>query len=111
MFIEQSIVLGNSRKFCSALIIPDFNNIRNFMQLGASTSNQDMLNNEKVRQLLDSEVQKVNKHLPQWEQIKKYQFLERAFTIESGEMTPTMKIKRNVVNDIYKEKIESMYAE
>ncbi len=111
MFIEQSIVLGNSRKFCSALIIPDFNNIKNYMQLGASTTNQEMLNNDKVRQLLDGEVQKVNKHLPQWEQIKRYQFLERAFTIESGEMTPTMKIKRNVVSDLYKDKIESMYAE
>lgn len=111
MFIEQSIVLGNARKFCSALIVPDFNNIKNYLQLGADTTNKDMLNNDKVRQLLDSEVQKVNKHLPQWEQIKRYQLLERAFTIESGEMTPTLKIKRNVVNDLYKDKIESMYAE
>ncbi|TNE70811.1 long-chain fatty acid--CoA ligase [bacterium] len=111
MFIEQSIVLGNSRKFCSALVIPDFNNIRNFMQLGSDVSNEEILANPKVQTLLDGEVQKVNKHLPQWEQVKKYQFLERAFTIESGEMTPTMKIKRNVVNDHYKDKIESMYME
>lgn len=111
MFIEQSMVLGNSRKFCAALIVPDFLNIRNYLQLPSSTTPQEMLTNKTVLNLLEEEVQKVNKLVPPWEQVKKYQLLERAFTIDSGEMTPTLKIKRNVVSDLYKSKIEELYVD
>lgn len=111
MFIEQSMVIGNSRKFCAALIVPDFINIRNYLQLPSGTTPQEMLKNDKVTSLIKEEVEKVNKLVPHWEQVKKYQLLERAFSIDSGEMTPTLKIKRNVVNELYKEKIEHLYAE
>ena len=110
MFIEQSMVLGNSRKFCAALVVPDFQNIRNYLQLPSDMKASEMLKNELVLQLIKTEVDKANSHVPQWEQIKKYHLLERAFTIDSGEMTPTLKIKRNVVSELYKDKIEHLYV-
>jgi len=109
MFIEQSMVLGNSRKFCAALVVPDFQNIRNYLQLPSDTQPSEMLKNEKVLQLIKAEVDKANSHVPQWEQIKKYHLLDRPFSIDSGEMTPTLKIKRNVVSELYKDKIEHLY--
>ena len=111
MYLEQSMVLGNSRKFCAALIVPDFLNIKNFLHLPTESTPDELLKNKNVLKLIESEVQHVNKQVPQWEQIKKYELLNRAFTIESGEMTPTLKIKRNVVSELYKTQIERMYAD
>ncbi len=102
-FIEQALVIGNDRKFCSALIVPDYEAIRR--QYGDSSSP------EEVRKIIDEEVARVNRELPPWEQVKKYAILKRPFTIESGEITPTLKLKRRVILENYREIIEGMYAE
>lgn len=107
-YIEQAVVIGYGRKFCSALIIPNYENIKK--RLGGNTLSGDLSKNEKVRDLIQREVDKVNKRLSPWETIKKFVLLAEPFSIESGEITPTLKVKRPVVQERYKDEIESMYA-
>jgi long-chain acyl-CoA synthetase len=66
---------------------------------------------EKIRKLIQKEVDKANKQLSPWETVKKFVLLEKPLSIDSGELTPTMKVKRSVVHENYKDEIESMYEE
>jgi long-chain acyl-CoA synthetase len=66
---------------------------------------------EKIRKLIQKEVDKANKQLSPWETVKKFVLLEEPLSIDSGELTPTMKVKRSVVQENYKEEIDSMYGE
>ncbi|HET6528138.1 MAG TPA: long-chain fatty acid--CoA ligase [Balneolaceae bacterium] len=110
-YIEQAVVIGYGRKFCSALIIPAYANIeKRLKRLGKSASG-DLSQNEDARNLIQQEVDKVNRQLSPWETIKKFVLLKEPFSIESGEITPTLKVKRPVVKERYKDEIESMYAD
>ncbi len=104
--IEQVVVLGASRKFCSALIVPNMDAVLKKLGEGAD-SKPDF--NEKTEQLIQQEVDKMNETLPSWEQIKKFALLDDLFSIDSGELTPTLKTKRRVVHDKYKYEIERIY--
>lgn len=68
------------------------------------------MNNDKVQSLFHERIAEINKSFGQWETIKKFTLLPQEWTVESGELTPTMKIKRKVVNERYLHLIESMYA-
>lgn len=110
-YIDQAVVIGYSRKFCSALIVPDYGNIKKrFKDQGKSLSEAKSEDTDVI-DLIQKEVDKVNSDLSPWETVKKFVLLEEPFTIESGELTPTHKIKRQVVKERYKEEIESMYRE
>lgn len=104
--IEQVVVLGASRKFCSALVVPNMDAILDKLGKGAE-SEADF--NEKVESLIQMEVDSLNEVLPNWEQIKKFALLDELFSIDGGELTPTMKTKRRVVHDKYKGEIEKIY--
>src|SRR6056297_1441416 len=110
-FIDQIVVLGYQRKFCSALIIPSYDNVLKRLKRDGYTPDKPYSEDEKVRKLIQKEVNKANKRLSPWETVKKFILLEEPLTIDSGELTPTMKVKRSVVKEKYKEKIESMYNE
>jgi len=105
------VVLGYQRKFCSALIIPSYDNVLKRLKRDGYTPDKPYSEDEKVRKLIQKEVNKANKRLSPWETVKKFILLEEPLTIDSGELTPTMKVKRSVVKEKYKEKIESMYNE
>ncbi|HEX6981273.1 MAG TPA: long-chain fatty acid--CoA ligase [Balneolaceae bacterium] len=109
-YIDQAVVIGYSRKFCSALIIPNYDNVKKRLAGKGKPLTGDLSKSEKVRELIQREVDKVNSRLSPWETIKKFALLEEPFSIESGEITPTMKVKRPVVQERYKNEIESMYA-
>lgn len=104
--IEQVVVLGASRKFCSALMVPNMDAIRE--KLGSDAENKPDFN-QQVENLIQKEVDKLNELLPEWEQIKKFALLDDIFSIDGGELTPTMKTKRRVVHDKYKGEIEKIY--
>ena len=111
-FIEQSVVVGSGHKFCAALIVPNWDNMRKrFEQSGHDFPDNDPTSNEYVLKRIQKEVDKVNENLSHWEKVKKFVLLENQFTIESGEITPTLKAKRNVINENYKKQIESIYME
>ncbi len=111
-FIEQSVVLGAKQKFCSALIVPNMDAITDkFKQDGVNVSPNDDDFEEKVRVIIQKEVDTLNEKLPKWEQIKRFALLDDLFSIESGELTPTMKTKRRVIHEKYKMQIERIYEE
>ncbi|MEX0994207.1 MAG: long-chain fatty acid--CoA ligase [Balneolaceae bacterium] len=110
-FIEQVVVIGNQRKFCSALIVPNYENVKKRLMRDGHRPVKPYSEDDKVRKLIQEEVDKVNRHLSPWETVKKFVMLEEALTVENGELTPTQKVKRPVVNEKYEKEIESMYEE
>ncbi|GAB5409892.1 MAG: long-chain fatty acid--CoA ligase [Balneolaceae bacterium] len=111
-FIDQAMVVGSEKKFCAALIIPDWKNMeKRFEQKGKTFPTEERTSNEIVIRKIQLEVDKINRKLPHWEQVKKFVLLETPFSIDKGELTPKMSIRRNVVKQNCKEEIESIYAE
>ncbi|SMO69195.1 AMP-dependent synthetase/ligase [Gracilimonas mengyeensis] len=111
-FIEQAVVVGNEHKFCGALIVPNWENMRKrFETTHHKFPEENPTENEYVIKRIQKEVDKVNAELSKWEKVKKFKLLEEQFSIEDGEITPTLKVKRNVVNEKYKEEIDSIYAD
>lgn len=112
-FIEQAVVIGDRRKFLSALLVPDFEHLLpEARKQGLPADDREALLHEPaVRALYEREVAGVNEALARYEQIRKFDLLPGEFTIEGGEITPTMKIKRRVVADKYAGVIDALYAE
>jgi len=111
-FIDQAMVVGFEQKFCSAVIVPSWDNLeKRFKNNGYDFPSENRTADKHVINRIQKEVDKVNKTLPQWEKIKKFVLLEEPFSIDKGEITPTLKLKRNVIKENYKEEIESIYQE
>lgn len=110
-FIEQSVVVGYKRKFCAALVVPNFSNVKKRLGITFDSENGRTIEHPQLENLLQSEIDKVNRSLPKWEKVKKFVILRKPLTIEDGELTPTLKIKRPVVNKEYQNEIESMYED
>jgi long-chain acyl-CoA synthetase len=110
-FIEQIAVVGENEKFPSALIVPSFVSLKDWCnQEGISyTTNEDMIKHPKVLQKYQSEVNKMNEPFGNYERIKKFALLPREWTVESNELTPTMKIKRRELNKNYQDLITGFY--
>ena len=110
--IEQMMVVGADRKFPAALIIPAFDELKKWANTNgvAAKSNTDLVKDEKVLKLYHDLVKKYNQGFAQWEQVKKEVLLPEHWTVESGEMTPTMKVKRKVITEKNKDLIEELYA-
>ncbi len=101
-FVEQAVVIGNDCKFCAALIVPDAEAARAHLEADAPPGG--------LAALIQAAVDDVNAGLPPWEQVKRFRLLEAPFTVEGGELTPTLKVKRRVVQQKYRREIEAMYA-
>lgn len=109
-FIEQAMVIGNQHKFCSALIVPSYENIRvRFSKFGHPLPEGDLSHNTDVISLIQQEVDKYNRHFSHWEQVKKFALLTDLFTIDTGELTPTMKMKRSFIKEKFKKEIDAIY--
>ncbi len=111
-FIEQIIVLGSERKFVSALIIPSFAAVREWMKENnmADMSNDEMVTDQKVHDLFRSVIDHHNINFNHVEQIKKFALLPTEWSVDGGEMTPKMSLKRKVIMEKYKNSIEDIYA-
>jgi long-chain acyl-CoA synthetase len=105
------VVLGDKRKYCTAFIVPNMDNLKLFAEKGelSYTDEDDLLNKSEVYSLIRKEIDSVSVDLASYETIKEFKLLKDPFTIESGELTPTMKVKRNVVEQKYGNLIEAMY--
>ncbi len=111
IYINDSVVIGDKRKFLSALIMIDEDNIVKFAQdnkIQFSTY-KDLTKSDEVINLIDREVKSVNETLARVENIRKFTILPKRLYEEDGEVTPTMKIKRKFVNKAFKDIIEAMY--
>jgi long-chain acyl-CoA synthetase len=112
-YIGQAVVIGDRRKFLSALLVPDLDVLKAWAEkngLGAA-SPADLVKNPQVRALIGQEVEQVNSGLASFEKIVAWELLPNEFTLETGELTPTQKIKRRVINQKYGDVIERLYAE
>jgi long-chain acyl-CoA synthetase len=112
-FIEQAVVIGDQRKFLSALLVPSFETLKTWADQSKLPSDdmELLLSSPGVRELFSAEVATVNEKLARYEQIRFWELLPNEFTIETGELTPTQKIKRRIINKKYADAIDQMYAE
>jgi long-chain acyl-CoA synthetase len=111
-FIGQAVAIGDRRKFLSALLVPDFEVLKPWAEKqGIGTGDvKTMLGDARVRALFSQEVDTVNARLASFEKIVAWELLPAEFTLETGELTPTQKVKRRVVNQKYGDVIERLYA-
>jgi long-chain acyl-CoA synthetase len=110
-YIEQMMVIGAGEKFTAALIVPAFNPLKEWCeQHGISfNGNESLIKNEKILDLIKDTVERYNQHFNQVEQIKKFELLPREWSVEGGELTPTLKLKRKVILEKYKDAVERIY--
>ncbi len=112
-FIEQIIVIGEGQKFPSALIVPSFEFVREWAKRKHADigdgSNKAIVNSEAVKARIDREINEINAEFGRWEQLKKVQLLENEMTIEGGELTPTLKLKRKVILGIHADKVKAIF--
>jgi long-chain acyl-CoA synthetase len=110
--IEQAMVVGADQKFPSALVIPSFADLKGWCKRNGvpDASNEELIRNEKIVELYEGLVKKYNQSFAQWEQVKRIVLLPELWTVESGEMTPTMKVKRKAITEKNKALIEGMYS-
>jgi long-chain acyl-CoA synthetase len=111
-YIEQIMVIGEGEKFPSAIVVPSFPDVKSWCEIKGIpyTTNEEMVCNVQVIEKFQKEFDELNESFAQYERVKKFILMPRPFTIESGEMTPTLKLKRKIVMQNCQEKIEKMYA-
>lgn len=109
--IEQIAVIADGRKFVSALIVPNFEVLQQMMvDLNIKYKNTtDLIKNSQVIDFINKRLQKFQKDLPDYEKIKRFTLLPKAFSIDRNEITPTLKLKRKVIYVRYRKEIEAMY--
>ncbi len=110
-FIEQAAVIGDNRKYLSALIVPAFATLESWAkEKNIPFSNrQDLIRNPEINKLFEQEIEAQLKDYGRVEQIRKFVLLETEWSQDTGEMTPTMKLKRKVIREKYEKQIESLY--
>ena len=110
--IDQLIVVGADRNYAAALIVPSFDGLREYCSRKniAYTTDAEMIHNEVVQEVYLSEVEQFNQLFGKWEQLKRFELLETPWGIETGELTPTMKLKRKVIMEKYADKVEALYT-
>ncbi|MCB2193882.1 MAG: long-chain fatty acid--CoA ligase, partial [Deltaproteobacteria bacterium] len=110
-YINDAVVIGDQRKFVSALIFIDEDNVVKFAQDSKIpfTTYASLTQAKEVKELIGREIEDVNKTLARVEQIKRFTILPKKLLEEDGEVTPTMKVKRKYINETYKDLIDAMY--
>jgi long-chain acyl-CoA synthetase len=113
MLVEQALIVGPERKFVGALIVPSFSNLKNWcVQHNVPfNSNEEIIHNPKVIELYKELVESFNVNFNHVEQIKKFELLPQEWSVETGEMTPKLSLKRKVIVEKYRDAIERIYKE
>jgi long-chain acyl-CoA synthetase len=112
-YVSSAVVLGDRRRFISALIVPNFEKLEEYAKFNkiAFRDREDLVTNERIINFVKSEVDRATPGLASYEKIKKIALLSRDFEIEKGEITPTLKVKRNIIEKKYKDMIDALYVE
>lgn len=110
-YVDQVIVIGEKRPFLIALIVPEFNKLKEFAAAEGiqAASNKELIENKSVQQIFEKLLRTVSRQLATHEKVRKFLLVETAFTIESGHMTPTMKLKRKEISARYASEIDKVY--
>jgi long-chain acyl-CoA synthetase len=112
-FVNQVVLIGNGRKFPSALIVPDWEQLHSYAQLKGINERTpaELCQHPRILDLFQRQVDAHTADLAQYERVKRIALLERELTIEGGELTPTLKVKRRVVDEKYRDVIDRLYQE
>ncbi len=112
-FVSQVVLIGDGRKFPAALIVPNWQQIESYAQIKGIrvTSRAELCLNERIIDLFERQIAALSLDLAQYERVKKVGLLENEFTIEGGELTPTLKVKRRVIDEKYRSVIDQIYNE
>lgn len=111
-YIEQVAVIGDRRKYVTAIIVPGFEALKEYARSKdiRFDSIEDLVKNSEIRKFIGERIERLQKGFAGFEKIKKFTLMPREFTIESGELTNTLKIRRPVINSVYASEIEAMYV-
>ena len=111
-YIDQVAVIGDQRKYVTAIIIPAYEALKEYAaQKQIQYRNlEELVKNQKIQALISERIEALQKNFARFEQIKRFTLLPQAFSMEKGELTNTLKIRRSVINLLYKDEIEAMYA-
>ena len=112
-YIEQIAVIADTRKFVSALIVPCFDTLEEYAkELNIKYHDRlELIKHNEVVEMFEKRVFELQKGLAKFEQVKKFKLLPRGFSMDKGELTPTQKLRRKVINDRYQDEIEEMYSD
>jgi long-chain acyl-CoA synthetase len=111
-WIDQLVVIGERRAYMAALIVPDFEALEEQAKKEGITyaSVEDLLARDEIQNIYRREIRQYSGELASHEKVRDFRLVVKEFTVESGELTPTLKIKRRIVEDKYSHLIEDIYA-
>ena len=112
-YIDQIAVIADERKFVSALIVPEYRLLEEYAKANGIeyADREELCANARVNSMVKERIDTLQQQLAYYEQVKRFTILPRPFTMENGELTNTLKLKRRVVNENYKAEIDKMYEE
>jgi long-chain acyl-CoA synthetase len=112
-YISNAVVIGDRRRFVCALVVPNFEKLEKYARSSqiSFSSRADLIANEQVVNFLKAEVERSTPNLAQYERIKRIALLDRDFEIEKGEMTPSLKVRRSIVEQKYKAVLDALYEQ
>ncbi len=110
-FIDQFVLIGDNKTYLSALITPDFEALKEYADSHKIpyVKVEDLTKSSEIYQIIEKDIATLQRNLANYERIRKFVILEKPFTIDSGELTPTLKVKRKLVEERYAELINGMY--
>ncbi|MCG9792435.1 AMP-dependent synthetase/ligase [Flavobacterium algicola] len=111
-FIDQIMVVGDGQKMPAAFIQPNFEFVREWAaihKIDIGSSNEDLISNQKVNERIKAEIDEVNSKFGNWEQVKRFELTPEVWSADSGHLTPTMKLKRKIVMEKYKNLFDKIY--
>ncbi|WP_445454492.1 AMP-dependent synthetase/ligase [Flavobacterium sp. 25HG05S-40] len=112
-FIEQIMVIGDGEKMPAAFIQPNFDFVREWAkrhQINIGTSNAEIVSNKEVVKRIDEEIETINEKFGNWEKIKRFELTPEVWSIDGGHLTPTLKLKRKIVMEKYKDLYQKIYC-
>lgn len=112
-FVSQVVLIGNERKFPAAIIVPNFEMLASYSELKGLDLHtpEELCASEKVNDLMMRQVEKYTSELSQFEKVKKIILLDKELTVDGGELTPTLKVKRRVIDEKYRTLIDTLYQD
>jgi long-chain acyl-CoA synthetase len=110
-FIEDIIILGENQKFAAALVVPDFNHLRSWCEHKniAYSSDREMIKDPVIKKRFKKEIDHFNKFFGSTEQIQNFDLIDHEWSLETGELTANLKLKRSYIQDKYKEEVEKLF--
>lgn len=112
-FIDQIVLLGDKREYCTALIVPDFEYVKEYATMNGLSypDTFSLLHSDTLLQAIQRDVDALQANFAKFEKVRKFTLMERAFTVEDGEITPKLNVRRHVVEKKFSDRIEKMYEE